>query len=733
MIGQLLGNRYEIIEEIGSGGMACVYRAKCRLLNRYVAVKALRKELINDSEFLTRFQTEAQAAASLSHPNIVSIYDVGMEKDVYYIIMEYVEGGSLKDYINNNQIIDWQTAVNFAIQICQALEHAHRNRIIHQDIKPHNILMSRDGILKVTDFGIARAVTSTQTIAMGSNTVGSVHYFSPEQARGGYTDERSDIYSLGIVMYEMLTGHVPFYGENPVAVALKHISEPPAPLKAANPNVPISVEYIVLRAMSKETAGRYASASEMLRDLLRAKKEPNTQLSAYNEMTPDAVNLDQTRKMAAIAKPTELQKITTQNKSNSDKALRGKGNPDIRNGEENMRGKGGKLDKQSKQKQGGNGCGLTALFALLTCILLLVAGAFTVNWFLTADTNWNLLDLILGPSREQNVEIPHIVGQNYYDIQQAYASGDIRLEVTEESPNNDKPAGMILTQEPEAGDRKVKLPAVIKLTISAGKAKIVLESYKGQQAVAASLSLKNLGLVPVESPEFSEDIPEGIVIRTSPEVGTELQSGDTVTIYVSQGIKTKMIIMPSIEDLPLQDALLILNKNNLLPGDKIVVPSDKPKDFVVRQSVSRGVEVPIYDEIDIEVSDGSLALPEEEVPPDELEGELPLEGEDPENPSVTPPPFNEEEPEQTQNPTPSPSPSPDQVPENTHRTKYINIPLPTNMGDIVKVTVYQDGAPIYNNNHLISDGSVEIPVTFRITANIGIYFNDVLAQNMTVN
>jgi len=226
MEGQILGNRYLLLEKIGGGGMAVVYKAKCTLLNRFVAIKILRSEFTNDEEFVKRFRIEAQSVASLSHPNVVSIYDVGDQDDVHYIVMEYVDGMTLKEYINKHGALNWQDAIKITIQICSAIEHAHKNKIVHRDIKPHNILMTKEGIAKVTDFGIARAVTSS-TITMVGSTIGSVHYFSPEQARGGFIDEKSDLYSLGIAMYEMVVGRVPFDGDTPVAVALKHIQEIP--------------------------------------------------------------------------------------------------------------------------------------------------------------------------------------------------------------------------------------------------------------------------------------------------------------------------------------------------------------------------------------------------------------------------------------------------------------------------------------------------------------------------
>ncbi|MBW7459196.1 Stk1 family PASTA domain-containing Ser/Thr kinase, partial [Paenibacillus sepulcri] len=266
MIGHELGGRYEIITRIGGGGMALVYKAHDILLNRKVAVKILRQQFVHDEEFIRRFRREAQSAGALSHPNVVSIYDVGQEDETHYIVMEYVEGHNLNEIIQERAPLQPEEAVRIAIQICDALEHAHHNQIIHRDIKPHNILIGKNGRVKVTDFGIARAVTSS-TITQTGSVLGSVHYFSPEHAKGISTGEKSDLYSLGIVLYQMLTGKLPFLGESPISVALKHLQETFEEPRVVNPYIPQSVENVILRAMRKNPSERYNSADEMLRDL----------------------------------------------------------------------------------------------------------------------------------------------------------------------------------------------------------------------------------------------------------------------------------------------------------------------------------------------------------------------------------------------------------------------------------------------------------------------------------
>ena len=273
LIGKMLDNRYEILEKIGNGGMATVYKAKCHVLNRFVAVKILKDEFTTDTEFIKKFNSEAQSAASLTHPNIVSIYDVGNEDNLYYIVMELIQGKTLKEIIIEDGILSWKWSVNIAIQIASALEVAHKNNIIHRDIKPHNIIITEDGIAKVTDFGIAKAVSNSTITAFGT-TIGSVHYFSPEHAKGGFTDAKSDLYSLGIVLYEMLTSKVPFDADTPVSVALKQVQEEPVEPIEYNSQIPQCVNQIILKAMQKDPNYRYQNATEMLEDLTRALKNP---------------------------------------------------------------------------------------------------------------------------------------------------------------------------------------------------------------------------------------------------------------------------------------------------------------------------------------------------------------------------------------------------------------------------------------------------------------------------
>ena len=305
MIGTVLGNRYELLEKVGIGGMAIVYKAMDRLLNRYVAVKLLRSEFQDNEEFIRRFNIESQAAASLSHANIVSIYDVGQSGALQYIVMEFIEGVTLKDYIAEKKGgIYWKEATNIAMQICSALEHAHSKHIIHRDIKPQNIMITSDGVIKVTDFGIARAASGGTTTM---EAMGSAHYLSPEQARGGYTDQKSDIYSLGIVLYELYTGKLPFDGETPVAVAMQHMQSEAIKPRVINSDIPKSVENIILKAMSKEQRLRYDSASLMLADIKKAYTDPEASVSK-DEDDADKYGTKKLAPIVNITMPTDNEK-----------------------------------------------------------------------------------------------------------------------------------------------------------------------------------------------------------------------------------------------------------------------------------------------------------------------------------------------------------------------------------------------------------------------------------------
>ena len=419
--GRLLGNRYEIIRQIGNGGMATVYKAKCHVLNRFVAVKVLKDEYTTDSEFIKRFNVEAQAVASLTHPNIVSVYDVGKEDNLYYIVMELVQGKTLKEIIKEDGALSWKWSVNVAIQIASALEAAHKNNIVHRDIKPHNIIITEDGIAKVTDFGIAKAVSNSTITAFGT-TIGSVHYFSPEHARGGYTDAKSDIYSLGVVLYEMLTGRVPFDADTPVSVALKHMHEQPVEPIKINPSIPISVNKIVLKAMQKDPNDRYSTATEMLRDLNTALKNPDGDFVRLNKVQNDFP----TQHMPLIYDKTLEEKI--------------KERDDQRNYATQVKTK----KQESKIAKFFKTHKVTGVLTIILAAILL----FVIVMMITMSA------MKIGITPE--VEIPDLVkmskeeNKTVEELQQYVQSLKLKIEVEEEY-NAEVEAGKIIKQEPTSG------------------------------------------------------------------------------------------------------------------------------------------------------------------------------------------------------------------------------------------------------------------------------------------
>lgn len=523
MEGKILGNRYELLEKVGGGGMALVYKAHCRLLNRYVAVKILRPEFTNDEEFVKRFLIEAQSVARLSHPNIVPIYDVGNENGMHYIVMEYVQGTTLKELINRKGVLKWSDAVNISIQICSAIEHAHRNHIVHRDIKPQNIIITNDGIAKVTDFGIARAV-STSTITMTGNTVGSVHYFSPEQARGGYIGEKSDIYSMGICLYEMITGRLPFDGESPVAVALKHIQEQPVQPIDINSAIPKALNDLVMKAIRKDQDSRYQTATAMLQDLYKISKDPFG-TAIIDESPADGA----TKRVSAVSEKQILESGNTRAAVEDDKK------------------KNGKPDKK------------TIWIAIATCSVIVLAFIALMVLFISP-----------GGSNKKGYEIQNYVGQEYQKVEADLKSNGITVKITRK--DDDKYAkDMISAQSVEAG-KTLKSGGYIELTVSNGAKLVEIPDVTKKDYRDAETKLKALDLTVKIEDEFHESIPEGFVTRTDPVAKTQVKAGSEVVIYKSKGPEIKDTKVPKLIGLTKQQALQTLAQANLKVGT--ITPDD---------------------------------------------------------------------------------------------------------------------------------------------------------------
>ena len=543
--GKLLGNRYEIIEKVGNGGMATVYKAEDKVLKRYVAVKILRDEFTTDEEFIKRFEVEAQSAARLTHPNIVSIYDVGVEDNLYYIVMELIQGKTLKEIIVEEKgPLPWKWSVNVAIQIASALEMAHKNNIIHRDIKPHNIIITEDGIAKVTDFGIAKAVSNSTITAFGT-TIGSVHYFSPEHARGGYTDAKSDLYSLGVVMYEMVTGRVPFDADTPVSVALKHMQEEPEEPIELNPNLPVAVNKIIMKALKKDVTLRYQTASDMLGDLRRALKNPNGDFVEEKD----------------YANTAKTQKINTDLYGNIDDGS-----------EQNRKGKKeGKLKRFIKNHKA-----LSIIIGLILLFALSLGGTMAV----------------LNITNPAEVQVPNLVGLSKEEAQQETENAKLKFEVASEEYNKDVPEGYVISQDPKYIDNySVKEGETIRVVISKGQEKTTVPKVVGMTLEEAQKALEEANLKAEVVEETSKTVEAGYVISQEVEAEEEAFAGDTIKIHVSTGTGIKEVTVQSVVGQSEANAKSTLTGLGLKVNVAYEEDTSKDDGVVLRQSIDGGKTV----------------------------------------------------------------------------------------------------------------------------------------------
>lgn len=540
MEGQILGNRYELLERIGGGGMARVYRAKCRLLHRIVAVKILRKDFANDEEFIRRFRIEAQAAASLSHPNIVSIYDVGQEEDVHYIVMEFIDGITLKQVIQEKGPVELKEVVNIGRQMCAAIDHAHKNGIVHRDIKPHNILYNQDGIVKVTDFGIARAAALSSATIVGM-TMGSVHYFSPEQARGGYTDEKSDIYSMGIVLYEMATGKLPFDGDTPVAIALQHVQNIPNEPIALNPLITVGLNSVILNAIRKEQSLRYQTAAELLRDLTRLVTEPNVD---YRKTENDFIS--ETRRVPVVF-----------------------GNND---GEDESVVNKGRVKRTPEQKRRRR---FAAYLILLVAVTIVPVFAYVgMEWVVPA---------VFGEKAEVYV-FEDYTGNYFVPIKQRLEEKGI--EVVEKRTFDDQyPNSTIISQSRRPGEeiKLNRLKSTIELVVSDGPNKITVPDLQLIEYREAIDRLGKIGLKYEMQEVYHETVPTRMVISSTPSQKSVVNPNTTITLMVSKGPEEKWTLVPYLVGKTRTEALKLLSEANLTVGDILPENSTNNEDVVIDQ------------------------------------------------------------------------------------------------------------------------------------------------------
>ncbi len=593
-IGTIIGDRYEILEKVGSGGMADVFRAKCHRLNRYVAIKILKQDYSEDTKFVTKFRGEAQAIAGISHPNIVGIYDVGEENGMYYIVMELVDGITLKKYIEEKGKLSVKEAVGISLQIANGLEAAHSNHIIHRDIKPQNILIARDGTAKVTDFGIAKAASSNTITA---NAMGSVHYISPEQARGGYSDEKSDIYSLGVTMYEMLSGTLPFNGESAVAIALAHIQEEAVPLAALDATIPKGISNIVNKCMQKKTELRYSCVADLIADLKMFLQDPSGDYGVIGNlykndgtifMSKDDVNTlrDASRKgMGPVEKKIEVpEKEEPEEPEN---------NSDV----------DPKLEKALV-------FGSIAVAIIIGLVVLYMVGRVLGFWGSAKpsseekDPSTQVTETAKpGTSTsEEEITLEDYANKIKDYVETDLSNYDISCTVTEEA-SDDVEKGYVIRTSPAAGS-SVKKGGKVELIVSSGVEQVSIPDTTGDTITDAYQTLNDKGFKVKQGEDVYSSQPIGKVAYTKPAAGKKVDKGATITIYPSKGEETKYVKVPNLLGMTRSQAKSALEKAGLKYGSETKSYSSTQKNRVCVQSVSSGNEVEEGSSVDITLSLG---------------------------------------------------------------------------------------------------------------------------------
>ena len=575
--GQLLNERYKIIKKIGSGGMAEVFLARDIILERDVAIKALKSEYINDTEFTTRFDREAQAATSLSHPNIVNIYDVGEEEDILYMVMEYVDGLTLKEYIQQYGPIEVSERVDIMKQIVPAIAHSHENDIVHRDIKPQNILMNKYGEVKVTDFGIAIALSAT-ALTQTNSILGSVHYLSPEQARGGMATKKSDIYSIGILFYELLTGKLPFSGQSPVSIALKHLQHDTPSVRRFNPDIPQSVENIVLKSTAKDPFHRYANIYE-LEDAINHALDPDR----LNE-PPYEPPVEVGEETKAIPIITDDQFIGDDNQETIISNTDGKTKQYPPNQEDHS----DVSPKKKKNKKKKRWVIFGILFALLAISVVAVF-------------------LVIGLLQPKDVTLPDVVGEEYGKAKEILE--DLNLMVEQESVFSDEvEEGHVVSMDPTAG-RTVKEGATIVLKVSEGKERIVMGDYVGQDFQQVTLILEELGFADIIPIEIHSDRPAGeITNQLQPTPDAEVVPSETRVIF-EVSIGPELITLNNLTGMTEAEAREYLESNDLVFRKHEEHSNTVEKGRVIRQSPASGTELEEGDVVDVYISIGPKEIP----------------------------------------------------------------------------------------------------------------------------
>ena len=704
-IGRLLDNRYEILEIIGTGGMAVVYKARCHRLNRLVAIKILKDEYHRDDEFRRRFQHEGEAVAMLSHPNIVQVYDVSSTGNADFIVMEMIDGITLKQYMEKKGTLNWKETLHFSMQIAKALEHAHGRGIVHRDIKPHNVMVLKNGSVKVTDFGIARVMSKSNTLT--KEALGSVHYISPEQAKGGWVDNRSDLYSLSVVMYEMMTGRPPYDGESPVAVAIQHINGNPVMPSTLNPNIPVGLEQIIMKGMALEVKDRYPSATEMLRDMDEFRKDPMISFAPAQEILEPTRILDtqevlreakkarttaekvagatagaaaaakaraageQRRQQAAEAAKARTA-VQTQQRSQVQTHVHTM-NPNPRRTREQIREEIREEERNRMATIAVVVCSAVAIIAIIIFLVLLVNGVL----FNKGDTT---------------VTVPNLVGEPYKNIQ------DIQgLEITVGDYKHDDTIAKdrVISQTPAYGATVVQGTKVT-VVISLGPEPEVkiLDNLTFMAQEEAKAYLDRLGVKVLIKWEFSDTVKKGSVIRTDPVANTELEDGQTVWLICSSGPVIEKAEMPELVGMSFEKAKELLTSLGFSESNITYVRRDSEagKDEVIKQPYSRGTMVDVTEEIVLTISKG----------PKETE------------PST----------ESTEKPTekPTEAPAETKLPE---VTKTVTIDLPGNRTEDYVLGLFFNGRAVLEDTVITAGtSSIDVTLTGSGTVYYDLYINN---------
>lgn len=596
--GTMLSGRYEIIEMVGSGGMSEVYKAKCHVLNRFVAIKVLKPEFSSDVNFVTKFRIEAQSAAGLSHPNIVNVYDVGEDNGVYYIVMELVEGITLKEYIQKHGRIEPKEAIDFAIQIAQGVQAAHEHHTIHRDIKPQNIILANNGTLKVTDFGIAKAASSSTTT---TNAMGSVHYISPEQARGGFSDERSDIYSLGITLYEMLTGHVPFEGENNVAIALMHIQSEMVSPREYYPDIPTSLEKIIRKCTQKKPERRYLTANALIADLYRVKENPNidcivvpkqtvpssptiemtkqememiktgrqVDAAATQEVPPARPKTSEIQVNRPVMKPSQFDDLFPDDDDPEDEVSENDIGDDYQNDDEPEHDED--LDPRLKKIITVVSVAIAVVLAILALVVIgNIAGWFPGGLFGgKATTEKTTGSDVLAPTdalsttEQETIPMVNVVGLYKTAAEEQMKKNGFTNYTFKEQTDATVEKGYVISQSVDDGTAITKDTAIT-IVISSGKEMTSVPNVVNYEDSQATTLLEEAGLKVTHGYAYDDNVEKDHVISSDPVAGTEVEEGSTVKIIISNGKEQKKVVVPNLEGMSEADAATKLTELNLV-------------------------------------------------------------------------------------------------------------------------------------------------------------------------